>query len=255
MPEKARGPALFVSPHFDDVALSCGGAVALEARDEGAIIVTVFAGDPSGELNSFARFQHKRWGFDDAVNERRREDQKAREILDADHRWLDFPDAIYRGEQYLSDDDLFGPVKPGDAELTERVTASLLGLVEQLAPARVYLPLTVGGHVDHRICLAAVPTLKQVGVGIRFYEDFPYAAQGGSIVEATVASLPEQLEPEVVELGDLVETKLAAIGVYESQLATIFRNLGPWNQVTRDYASSRSQVGGYAERHWVLAAR
>ena len=254
MQDKPRALALFVSPHFDDVALSCGGAVALEARDGAATIVTVFAGDPAGELNSFARFQHKRWGFEDAVNERRREDQKAREILGADHRWLDFPDAIYRGEQYLSDDDLFGPVKPGDAELTERVTSSLLVLVEELAPSRVYLPLTAGGHVDHRICWAAVPALKQVGVGIRFYEDFPYAAQGGGIVEATVASLPEPLEPEVVEIGDLVETKLAAIGVYESQLTTIFRNLGPWDQVTRRYAASRSQIGGYAERYWVPAA-
>ncbi|HEX5417103.1 MAG TPA: PIG-L family deacetylase [Chloroflexota bacterium] len=252
MPRAPRTPALFVSPHFDDVALSCGGAVALEARDGDAVIVTVFAGDPKGGLNAFARFQHERWGHDDAVDERRREDRKAREILGADYRWLDYPDAIYRGEQYLSDEELFGPVKPGDAELTANVTASLLELAEELSPHRVYLPLTVGGHVDHRICWAAVPALKRQGVRIRFYEDFPYAATS-NIVEATVPGLSEHLEPEVVELGDAFDAKLAAIGVYESQLATVFRNLGPWDEVTRRYAASRSEAGGYAERFWVPA--
>ena len=127
------------------MALSCGGAVALEARDGEAMIVTVFAGDPGGELNSFARFQHKRWGFEDAVNERRREDQKARgsprrrSPLAATSRTR-----FTAGSGIPSDDDLFGPVKPGDAELTERVTASLLCLVEELARPRVYLPLTAG---------------------------------------------------------------------------------------------------------------
>jgi len=242
--------AIFVSPHFDDVALSCGGSVALEARKGGALIVTVFAGDPKGELNSFARFQHERWGFEDAVDERRREDQQARDILGADHRWLDFPDAIYRGEQYLSDEELFGPVQDGDAEVTVAVANSLTALVDEYTPRRVYLPLTVGGHVDHRICWAAVGNLEGLGVGIRFYEDFPYAAQEGSVEEA-LARLPRRLQPETVEIGDAVETKLAAIAVYRSQLAVIFRKLGRFDDVTRHYAASRSPVGGYAERFWV----
>ena len=67
--------ALFLSPHFDDVALSCGGTVALAAADGPTHVVTVFAAQPPGDLNDFARFQHDRWGTrEDTVNRRREED-------------------------------------------------------------------------------------------------------------------------------------------------------------------------------------
>src|SRR5579883_373196 len=118
--------SLFVSPHFDDVALSCGGTVAREARDGRALVVTVFAGEPADTLTSFAEFQHRRWGaLDDAVATRRREDRAAMEALGADYHWLDFPDAIYRGDLYRSDEDLFGSVKAPDEPLQQTIAAAL----------------------------------------------------------------------------------------------------------------------------------
>ncbi|MGN6673994.1 MAG: PIG-L deacetylase family protein, partial [Thermomicrobiales bacterium] len=48
----------FLAPHYDDVALSCGGTVALLAG-QGArpLVVTVFGGDPSSvTLTTFARW-------------------------------------------------------------------------------------------------------------------------------------------------------------------------------------------------------
>ncbi len=42
---------LFIAPHFDDVALSCGGEVArLVAAGETVSIVTVFAGVPPAAM-------------------------------------------------------------------------------------------------------------------------------------------------------------------------------------------------------------
>src|ERR1700684_3519700 len=35
------GPAVFISPHFDDAVLSCAGAIA-----EGCVVVTVFSSGP-----------------------------------------------------------------------------------------------------------------------------------------------------------------------------------------------------------------
>lgn len=244
--------AIFVSPHFDDVALSCGGTVALEARDGPVLIVTVFGGEPRGALNAFAEFQHRRWRVEDAVDERRREDRRACRILGADHLWLDYLDAIYRDGQYLSDDDLFGPAKPGDAPMAERLVPDLVSLVARHRPARVYLPVTAGGHVDHRICRASSRQLRVLDAEVRYYEDFPYAALPGT-VEAALEGLDAPFRSLEVEIGEVLEQKVAAIAAYASQLATIFRHFGPYDTVTRTFAASRSLTGGYAERFWLPA--
>lgn len=244
------GGALFISPHFDDVALSCGGIVALEAEHGEARIVTVFAGEPHDALSAFAAFQHRRWGVTDAVDERRREDILACSRLGAAYQWLAYLDAIYRGDQYQSDEDLFGEVKPGDATVAAAIQAELLALVAQLRPKRVYLPLGVGGHVDHRLITSVGGLIKRTGVTVRYYEDFPYAATPGAIEERQL-ELGLALQPEIIDVTTVIEKKLAAIAAYRSQLATIFRHYGQWDEVLRHAGRQRSaSPGGYAERLW-----
>jgi len=53
---------LWLSPHFDDVALSCGGAVALVAdRGHPATMVTLFGGEITDELTTdFAGVTYER---------------------------------------------------------------------------------------------------------------------------------------------------------------------------------------------------
>src|ERR1043166_8452227 len=95
--------AIFVSPHFDDVALSCGGTVAAEvAAGHDPLIVTVFAGAPPPErpLSGFAQVIHEMMGCKDAtaaevLNMRRSEDEAAVRTLGARHHWLDHLDAPY----------------------------------------------------------------------------------------------------------------------------------------------------------------
>src|SRR5581483_1203116 len=93
---------VFVEPHFDDVALSCGGSVlAYAARGEAVLVVTIFAGNPgaAADVTAFAAGQHARWGAaHDPIAERQREQRAALARLGAD--WLPLPwqDAIYRGE-------------------------------------------------------------------------------------------------------------------------------------------------------------
>ncbi len=244
--------ALFVSPHLDDVALSCGGTVALEARRGGALVVTVFAGRPGEALNAFARFQHERWGhLDDAVGERRREDAAAMAVLGARFTWLEFPDAIYRGNLYLSDDELFGPVKSEDAPIADGIIETLGGLIRSVRPSRIYLPLGAGEHVDHQICSALEARLRTLGLDVLFYEDFPYAATPDA-VEKRVARWMDRLRPLVVSIGETIETRLAAIRCYRSQLSTIFRHYGQPDDVVREFARSVG-AGDYAERFWQIA--
>ena len=243
--------AIFVSPHFDDVALSCGGTASLLAREGRVVVVTVFAARPPTELNRFAEFQHQRWGIASAaVDQRSQEDASAMGILGADYRWLDFPDAIYRGDLYLTDDDLFGPVKPADCAFARTVRQAVIDLTQTWEVEQVYLPLAIGGHVDHRICHEIAVPLAENGSQIWLYEDFPYALAIGA-VEAAVIDTARPLVPHFVDVTSTFEQRLAAIACYPSQIPTIFRYYGEPDGVTRGYASRLSgQPGQFVERFW-----
>ena len=104
---EGRARPLFLAPHYDDVALSCGGTVAQLATDHlTPTIVTVMGGVPTGPFTEFAQGQHARWGFapETAVEMRRLEDSCAAKVLAANSVWLDVLDAIYRSDRYTSDD-------------------------------------------------------------------------------------------------------------------------------------------------------
>ncbi len=92
---------VFLSPHYDDVALSCGGTItALAKAGAHPLIVTCFGGSPPGRLSDFAQRMHERWQVDaeTAIAVRRAEEVVAAALLGGQTQWLDFPDAIYRGD-------------------------------------------------------------------------------------------------------------------------------------------------------------
>src|SRR6478609_4050960 len=120
---------LFLSPHYDDIALSCGGTVArLTRAGQAAEMVTVFGAEPDiAELTAFAEMQHGRWGLSpaDVIAARRAEEAAAAGLLGTRVRFLSFHDAIYRGDRYLDDDQLFGEPARDEADLPGRIIAEL----------------------------------------------------------------------------------------------------------------------------------
>ena len=62
------GPAIILSPHYDDGVLSCGGLAAnLAAAGYPPLMVTVFGGEvPEDLVGDFARWKHGRWGYESA---------------------------------------------------------------------------------------------------------------------------------------------------------------------------------------------
>ncbi len=168
---------IFLSPHLDDAALSCGGQIARASRSGAKVLViTVFTGDaPAGELSPLASELHAMWGAgDNPFAARRAEDRASCAILGADFEHWNFPDAIYRRDAagswlYPSRRELLSEPAAADAgllgELTRRL-AALSGLA-------VRGPLAVGGHVDHRLVRQALEAAALPG--LELYEDFPYA--------------------------------------------------------------------------------
>ncbi|RME47453.1 MAG: hypothetical protein D6796_07665, partial [Caldilineae bacterium] len=113
---------IFLSPHLDDIPLSCGGLLAqLTRRRQPVTVITLFAGLPEADapFSPFARQHHQRWGnLQIAYRTRRAEDEAALSLFGLRPVWLSFLDAIYRGQPdagqwyYTTDETLFGSPHP-----------------------------------------------------------------------------------------------------------------------------------------------
>ena len=269
----AKAPlVLFVSPHFDDIALSCGAIAARLSRTGARCIgLTVLAAPaPTGvELSPFAQELHDKWERAagttvQTINEvRRAEEQAAMRLMGLEPVWLDFPDAPYRrsaeGEvHYTSDEQLFGEVAreerrdlvPRIADEIRRVAAEAGGAMGRV---RVYAPLGVGMHVDHQLTFRAARRLGP-RFGTLFYEDYPYAGKPGAL-EARLRMLNLPVQPRITPVDDLMGVKIAAISRYKSQLDVLFGGAEEMPKALREY--SRWVAGGapgfeYAERVWYI---
>ena len=116
----------------------------------------------------------------DLMARRRLEDERFAYFAEASIVFLDLPDAVFRG--YEGDDELLGMPRADDDAPYELLRQE----IARLEPQKVYLPLGVGGHVDHQLCREVGVRLLQEGrrwvmpgpdyAGmVTFYEDFPYA--------------------------------------------------------------------------------
>jgi LmbE family N-acetylglucosaminyl deacetylase len=254
---------LFLSPHYDDVPLSAGATVRLLA-DRGLTPETlvVFGSEPDRDrpLSAFAEAMHERWGLtaNEVIASRQAEETAAAAELGAHTRVLPFQDAIYRGEHYLSDEDLFGSPVTEEEALAAAIAASLDLADSPDATVRIYAPLGVGKHVDHQIVHLAGQELASRGWDVWFYEDIPYALKPMAL-DTRLAEIgaATRIEPVArIPAESTWDRKIDAILRYPSQLETVFlQYVGVGT--TRDeidealsaYAT-RAGDGAMAERFW-----
>lgn len=207
---------VFLSPHFDDVALSCGGMVAMAtAAGEQVLVVTVCGALPPPEARSPLTDKiHAARGFSEGiayVSARREEDRAAAAVLGAKIEWGDSLDAIYRDPaHYNRSGMLLGPPASGDPLVTE--TAVLIADLKRRFPhAELYAPLG-SGHVDHRGVSQAA---RMVSDPICLYQEFPYRDAPAGVVS------PDEAELAVVPPG-FFDAWARAVLCYRSQLQGLF---------------------------------
>jgi LmbE family N-acetylglucosaminyl deacetylase len=89
---------LFLSPHLDDVVLSCGGMIAeLITAADNVTVFNVFSGYASPPYSKSAQVLHQLWGSPvNVIRLRRAEDEAALAKLGAAAYFEDFPEALYR---------------------------------------------------------------------------------------------------------------------------------------------------------------
>ncbi len=243
--------AIYLSPHLDDVALSCGGQIFQRTQaGEKVLIVSVTAGDPKETaVSTYAHSLHERWELiSDSVAGRREEDKTACRILGADYLHWDILDCIYRSDEkddvpfYISDEALFGPVHPTDKA---QLLASLSLQMQQMPDTKeLYVPLGIGNHVDHQLTrtVAEATFLPKL---IYYYEDYPYA-QAPNALGAVISDDRYGWQCKTVTLspGD-IQARIWAIAAFSSQLSTFFTNRA---DIERQVSRFVSEVGG--ERIW-----
>jgi LmbE family N-acetylglucosaminyl deacetylase len=250
---------IYLQPHCDDAALSCGGTIALQqSTGLRALVITVFGGFPTNQaISPFAAAMLQTWGMSGdpraAMQRRREEDAAALAILGADTLWLDFVDAIFRGTPafYTSDQTLFGSVHAGDLGLDQQLADVLVQVHERAPLAAIYAPLAIGHHVDHQLCCSAADRLVQQRVNVKFYEDVPYVTRANTLL-ARQKELGIDMEPELVEISGQQRAKEEAIAAYTSQTPGLFGNEERMRQAVRDYSASmrRAHPGIMIERYW-----
>lgn len=260
----ARWDLVVLSPHFDDAALSCGGAMHARSRAGASVlVVTVCAGGPADptRLSAYAASLHRRWAASAGTGTlspaavlaaRRAEDERALARLGAAGVWLDVPDAVYRRDPdsgrwpYATDEALFGQLDPGDAPIVRRLGRTLGAIPGIGAETDVLAPLAAGSHVDH--CLVRAAAAAWRGEGLWHYEDYPYAADPGSVTEAHGVGAPWRSRLVPLSEADL-EAKIEAVALYASQISTFWPDEAGMAAALRAFADA---VGGGepAERQW-----
>ncbi len=235
---------IYLSPHFDDVALSCGGLVWEQSQAGDPVSVwTICAAEPSaGELSPFAQELHTRWqAGQNAPSMRRLEDYHSCQRLGASYRYFSIPDCIYRRHpetgafMYASEASLNGPLHPGEAGVIRDLRMEL----QRLLPPRASLvcPLALGTHVDHQLTRCSA---EQPGQELWYYADFPYVLR--------CKAQMEQMEQDgwSYRLFRVSQAGLLAwqdsIAAHASQISTFWPSELVMRQAIQDYLSENGGI-------------
>jgi LmbE family N-acetylglucosaminyl deacetylase len=165
---------VYISPHNDDVVMSCGGRIARQLRrGESVLVVTVFAGDMEGKKKPRGEI----YAHIVDMKGRKAEDEKAMERLGVDYLWLNYFDSIFRHRIPVLRFGLYPWTSANKKDQYEFIMKDILRICEKAENRDLYLPLGAGQHEDHHI-------LFQIGreiihrlakdIEINFYEDVPY---------------------------------------------------------------------------------
>jgi LmbE family N-acetylglucosaminyl deacetylase len=251
---------IYLSPHLDDAVLSCGGTILSQVgRGDSVAVVTVFAASPplTLPLSSFAQELHARWqasapqnvDFSDPPAVRRAEDRAALAVLSPVIHIFHYglTDCIYRMDSlngqpiYPDEQSIMGLPQPSDPALVD-----LRDVPPLPSDSALYVPLSVGGHVDHRVVRTAVEGWGIPSSQVLYYEDYPYVAEQG-FLEKTLGDL-DGWDSVLIPLSEeALSVKARAIAAYSSQIGTFWGSEEEMKVALRE----QSLRAGGGERLWV----
>ena len=225
--------ALFLSPHLDDVAFSCGGTLAkLAAAGWRCVLATAFTRSVPNPTGFALKCQTDK-GLSPEVDYlavRRAEDADfGRVVGAAEVLWLDFPEAPHRG--YDSPAELLAGVKPGD-DIADALAGRVHDLWRQSRPELVFAPQGLGNHADHLQLIAAV-TRTLLADAVTWYRDTPYALRESA--DAAGFGVP---------IGAHLAAKLEGCAAYRTQLGFQFGGEAAMRDALTAFAHREGDAAG-----------
>ena len=234
---------IYLSPHLDDAALSCGGLIWEQVRSGDRVgVLTICAGDPpAGEISPFARSLHERWGTESgSMVHRRTEDLASCAVLGAQAVHLPIRDCIYRQDPsgaaflYDSEESLTGSLHPAD----QAVIQSLRVELQQRLPEQAFVvcPLAIGDHVDHHLTRAAAERLSRP---LYYYVDYPYVIGVVDGIQGMSGEWRELVHP-ISEAG--LHAWQEAVASHASQISTFWGGEADMRRELRAYCERTGGV-------------
>ncbi len=261
---------VYLSPHLDDSIYACGGLIHRQ-RQAGCPVVslTLCAGTPDeAHLSPLAQAYHQTWGLQgDVMALRRQEDAAVLAQWGVEVVHWDTLDSLYRfvdsRPAYADAQALAG--EPLEVEFGSMPQGWFQRLDEEgyLRPGTVfYAPLSIGGHVDHRLAFRLGELLLAARFPVWFYEDFPHS-EDPDIFTAYFTQSPHK-NWRAQSLGIDLEAKLIAMRGYATQTPWIFVDEQQLRQRVQAYTAERAREihpgerlryllagsGGRRERAW-----
>lgn len=242
---------IFISPHYDDVILSCAGLLAkLGELNQKCIIITVFGGGIKKNLNlselikSYVA-EDMNCQIDDVtfdmcntlVKIRKLEDIDAIKVINGERQVLDYSDAIYRGDDslyYYDEKSLFGNIK------TQDINYILLSIVDDILLRInkndiIFFPNSIGNHVDHQIIKLVAYEIERLGFNSNYYNEYPYMLGKSSLFNKS-SNMPIS-----IDISNFMDSKIRAIQCYNSQISGLFGENGT-EKLIRTIPTSESYV-------------
>lgn len=236
---------IYLSPHFDDIALSCGGLVWEQAQQGDAVAVwTICGGSPTPGVpySAFVELLHARWNSGpEAVLVRQAEDIASCQAMGASWRHFPLADCIYRTGSarqplYASEESLWGEISVEELPLIQALAQTF----RQEIPAEVQVvcPLSLGDHVDHKLVRAAA---EQTGQQLIYYADYPYIRKPEARQRlAELLSAGWQALPFAVSRAGLSAWH-ASVAAHRSQVRTFWPTREEMEQALESYWQAQQQ--------------
>lgn len=212
---------IYLSPHLDDAVFSAGGLIYEQTKSGIPVEIWTFMCGYASEsdVSPFAQILHSMWGVssaEEATRLRREEDKRAAAVLGATTVHFDFLDCIYRrnanGEWLYSD--VFLPPRPEDAEIPQKIAATIRSRLQQ--DDVLVCQLSLGSHVDHVLVRQGAELL---GWSLFYDIDVPY-----------IFYKPEELAQK-------------SLGMKESSQSITEASLSGWKEAAVEYKSQLSTLG------------
>ncbi|HUN54663.1 MAG TPA: PIG-L family deacetylase [Smithella sp.] len=220
---------LYLSPHYDDAILSCGGIIHAQRRaNERVGVLTLCSGLPEPIPQSALALKYlAAWSKSgDGMASRRTENAAVLSKWGVLNWECGTPDAVFRTgggiAYYQNRADLFCGPHPEDIySLLPLWEERLTQLAKEEKNIILYAPLGVGGHVDHELARKFGERLGQSGWKVLFYEDYPYVELELNGVKAAQAKFKSyQWTSRTVPID--VQAKIDALRFYHTQIGNVF---------------------------------